>query len=402
MDKNLNRRIDENRKKQPEMSQEGDYKFEQNENDGKVTTITNKDVRTLADLVKVCKIDTKIWLIERYKVNKWNSFYRSKDRTSHTIVPLFQVTAWLKPNSKWILATSFQKEMIREMKTYSPKYPTVKYKQEKDKHLLIPDMPDLHLGKLAWGEESGQDQNLKIIQELALDTISDLINKAKPYPIDKIMFPLGNDYFNVNSKENTTEKGTPQQEDDRWRRTFKIGRQLAIKMIDMLTIVAPVEVKIIPGNHDLERIFYMGDSLECWYSNSKNVIIDNSPKNRKYYLYGKVLIGLSHGYWEKLGDFSSIMPLEVPTLWAKSTVREFHLGDKHHKVDRSAGLKKHYSDSVKTEEIKGVTVRILRSLTATDQWHYDKGFIGNIRGAEAFIYHPVYGLQAQYQAITKE
>jgi hypothetical protein len=56
---------------------------------------------------------------------------------------------------------------------------------------------------------------------------------------------------------------------------------LAQEVIDKCASIAPVDVIIIPGNHDEERTFYMGDALACRYEGNPNVTVDNSPKTRK-------------------------------------------------------------------------------------------------------------------------
>jgi len=204
--------------------------------------------------------------------------------------------------------------------------------------------------------------------------------------ISKILIPLGNDFYNVDNKFNTTTAGTPQQEDTRWQKTFKAARELAVEVIDGLSSIAPVDVLIIVGNHDEERTFFLGDSLESFYHRNQNVNINNSPMKRKYYSFGKVLIGFTHGYWEKPEKLPFLMPTEQPERWAETIHREWHLGDKHHKKDLL----------YRTEDTNGVTIRYLRALSATDTWHFDKGYIGAPRGAEGFLWHPVEGLIAQY------
>ena len=158
----------------------------------------------------------------------------------------------------------------------------------------------------------------------------------------------------------------------------------------MCAEIAPVEVPIIGGNHDEERTFYLGELLSGLYSNTDRVNIDNSAKMRKYVVYGKNLIGLTHGYHEKLKELKDIMAYEVPALWAASTYREWHTGDKHHKED--------YVHKTQ-ENNNGVVIRILRSLTTTDAWHYNKGYIGALRASEAFLWDKEQGLKAQFTAI---
>jgi hypothetical protein len=83
------------------------------------------------------------------------------------------------------------------------------------------------------------------------------------------------------------------------------------------------------------------------------------------------------------------MAYEVPQMWASSKNREWHLGDKHHKVDMV----------MKTEEKEnGVVIRILRSLAAPSVWEFDKGFAGSLHAGEAFIWNNDQGVVAQFTA----
>ena len=167
-------------------------------------------------------------------------------------------------------------------------------------------------------------------------------------------------------------------------KTFRLGRQLLVDAINKLQQIAPVDVIMVPGNHDFERNFYLGDSLESWFYNNENVTVDNSANPRKYYKYGEVLIGYTHGNEEKVTDLPLIMANEKPTEWALSTYREFHLGHLHHKKEIKFKS---------TEEYQGVTIRYFNSLSGSDSWHHKKGYIGAKRSAEALLWDRTKGLK---------
>jgi hypothetical protein len=215
-----------------------------------------------------------------------------------------------------------------------------------------------------------------------------LLLYARQFPISRILLPLGNDFFNVDSKLETTTRGTPQQEDTRWQKTFKLGRELVCTIIDKCSTIAPVDVMIVVGNHDEQRMYYLGATLEGWYHNNPNVVINNEAKKRKYYKFEKNLIGFTHGYWEKLPKLPYVMALEQKEAWSQCSNFEWHLGDKHHKKDLT----------VKTDEGSGMTIRILRSLAGIDTWTFDMGFIGPKHAAESFLWHPTDGVIGQFTA----
>ena len=60
----------------------------------------------------------------------------------------------------------------------------------------------------------------------------------------------------------------------------------------------------------------------------------------------------------------------------------------------------HYKKDIRyisLEEHKGVVVRQFRSPTGTDAWHAKKGFIGNVKGAEALLWNSEDGLVASFE-----
>lgn len=301
------------------------------------------------------------------------------------VVPLYHIKVKLKRREDENRVRVAIKDLLDDAKKYTIKYRKITYPKLKESLLYEVAFPDLHFGRLTWHEESGKDYDVSIARQYLHTAVGKLLAHAEHYPIGRILIPLGNDYFNVNSKTNATAKGTPQQEDTRWQKTFRLGRQLAVEIIDLCSEIAPVDVVLIPGNHDEERLFYMGDALECWYNNNPNVSVDNRAVHRKYYQFGQNLIGFAHGADEKLTQLPMMMAYDVPDMWATSKFREWHTGDKHrlNKLD--------------VAETGGVVVRILRSLVEFDAWTFNAGYMG-IKAAEGFLWHPDNGLLAHYQA----
>lgn len=379
-------------------------KFKQKWNKGEAVAFSQVRVRNERDLVRVCEIDTDEWSIDHWicevyemprKDKKISMVYEKgvasgkvSDDGKMTVTPLYLVKAWLVRRVAEIRRKDALAQQIKDAKQHAFKYRKIRYKANKN-YLFEVDIPDLHFGKLAWGEESGSDYDIKIAKKIALSALESLLGFASRYEVSKIVFPIGNDFFNVDNKSNTTTHGTPQQEDTRWQKTFRLGRQLCVEMIDRCAMVAPVDVLIVPGNHDEERSFYLGDSLEAWYHNCNYVTVNNKAMKRKYYPFGVNLIGFTHGYYEKPDRLPFVMPNEEPHKWAASKYREWHLGHVHHKKDLL----------YRTEDKEGVTIRYLRSLSATDTWHFDKTFIGNIRAAEAFLWDAKRGLVGQFNAV---
>lgn len=360
------------------------------------------------DIIDEFKIDLKEWKIDRYRIRTSEGYRKDRsviwnvadgkvtkgvvnDTGRMLVVPLYHLEVKLVRRTEDIRARNAFDDFLRDAKRSAPNYPKTKYKKLQNGLWYEVDMPDIHFGKQTWAEESGHDYDLQIARSVVHSSLDRLLGYVAGYGIERILLPMGNDFYNVDNKNNTTTAGTPQQEDTRWSKTFREGRRLAVEMIDKCAAVAPVDVVMIAGNHDEERVFYLGEVLNAWYSKNKNVNVDNRAVKRKYVSFGNNLIGFTHGAHEKVGKLPFIMPIEEPLLWAGSVHREWHLGDKHHKKDLLN----------RTEDIDGVTIRLLRSLSATDTWHFDKGYIGAPRGAEGFLWDKSDGLVAQFQSVLR-
>lgn len=371
----------------------------------------SKMLTSLDDAIKFFKIDTRVWEVERFLCNSYPVSAREREQdlswnkgvmTGHatrankwTTTVNYQVKVWLRRKVEMAAAIEFEDFYAKALKKHSPfKYKEVKYPIPQEKNLLEVCIFDLHLGKLCWGKEVNNDYDMKIASRRFNQALHDLLARAKGQ-YERILFIVGNDFFNSDNHINTTTEGTRQDEDSRWQKVFPKGKMLLVEGIDYMRQFAPVDVLVIPGNHDLQKSFFLGETLAAWYRNDKNVSVNNSATSRKYYLYGKVLLGFTHGDKEHNGSLRMLMPGEAPRQWAKSKYREFHCGHWHRKVS--------YKDTVQTkvpltDEQLGITVRHMSSLAGTDAWHYSKGFVGPIKAAEAFLWNDQYGLVGQFNS----
>jgi len=367
---------------------------------------SSKRIRTKEDIIKEFNVDTSIWEIEKFKIKTSEGYRKDRkvkwkvrdgkvlegdvdDSGKMLVVPLLHLEVRFIKKKNIVQAKDALKTMVDSAKSFSPKYPKIKYQKYSDGCMYEIDIPDIHLGRVSWAEETGKDYDVTIASEAAHSVLDQLIMNAQNYNINKILLPFGNDFFNTDNQRGTTTQGTPQQEETIWQRTFKQGRELAVSLIDKCSVVAPVDVVIVHGNHDTERSLYLGEALECWYHNNPNVKIDNRAVTRKYYDYGKNLIGLTHGQTPKANNLPLIMAVEEPEKWANSKFREWHIGHYHSKANIIHS----------TKEGIGIVVRVLRSLAVADAWTFNHGFVGAIRAGESFLWHPNNGMIAQFTAM---
>lgn len=284
-----------------------------------------------------------------------------------------------------------REDFIKEVSKHSPKFEKINRKKSKDPHLLVVDIADLHIGKLAVDSESGDAYNVKTAIKRGIEGIEGLIQKSNGFEIDQILFVIGNDVLHTDNGRTTT-KGTPQDTDGAWYENYKQARELYVKCIERLLSVADVHVCHNPSNHDYVSGFMLADSVYSWFRKSKNVTFDVSNAHRKYYKYGVNMIGTTHGDGAKMEQLPLIMANEAKDIWSKTEFRYIYLHHIHHK------------DQVKFRSGKdyhGVTVEYLRSPSAADSWHHIHGFQHAPKGIEAFVHHKEFGQVSRISHLFK-
>lgn len=349
------------------------------ENSLEVSSDSSKKIKTLEDLIKVAKINLKTHKIVRHVVNKWENGHEE----------LWQVKAWLKPiEEKEKIDLEFIKSSIISSMKNVAKHKKLKSGKSTG-YMLELSIPDLHLGKYATDYEVGKGYNTTLAKSRYFEAVRQLIHRATSlYKLDAINLVVGNDFFNFDGKSNSTTKGTPQDNDLKYTEMFKEGFDLIAKSIEYCEDFAKqVNVVIVPGNHDEQAMFYLGVAIEAYFSRNENVVVDNSAKMRKYTLWGKTLIGYTHGDSEKYSELPVIMATEEPGMWASSIFREWHVG--HFHKNKQMGY-------LSNDEFTGVQVVVLPSLSGTDKWHYTQGYVGNIPRAVGSVYHLDNGLEAKF------
>jgi len=273
--------------------------------------------------------------------------------------------------------TDILKTVSSFIENHSPHYPSIKRKIKLNNHLLVINPADIHIGKYANHIETGDGYNVEIACERVLEGLQGLIDKSKGFEVDRVLFCIGNDILHIDNVYNTTTAGTNQDVDGKWWEHFEIALALYVKCVEILREIAPVDVVHSMSNHDYQSGFHLAHALKSWFRLDGEVTFDISVAHRKYYQYGKNLIGLEHGDGAKMANLPLTMAQERPLLWSETTHRYWYLHHLHHKV------KHKWLDA---KDFIGVTVEYMRSPSGTDSWHSRKGYVGVPRAVEGFLH----------------
>jgi len=254
-------------------------------------------------------------------------------------------------------------------------------------HVVAP--VDLHVGKLAWHAETGEDFDSYIASQRLVGATERLLGLAAPYGVKEQLLVVGNDLLQVDNLLSATTAGTLQDTDSRYRKMFRVSVRLMADTIRRMLAVAPVKVVVVPGNHDTLATFHVGEVLEAMFGGVPGVTIDNSLRPRLYHRHGDTLLGFCHGHDESHSSLPLIMAQERPQDWAQTKYREFLIGHFHHRKQ---------TQYVAGDSFNGVRVSILPTLTGTDSWHARKGYIGEPKASESRLYDAVQGPVAVFTA----
>lgn len=331
------------------------------------------------------------WEVERSVANSWD--VTGKIEGKWDTATNFQVKYWFRrvvPN--WLeQAIGFIDKRLAK----APKRPKVKYPTITDPHMAIVSLYDAHFGKLCWAMETGESYDLKIAEKVYIKAVRDLLGRARGFPIDKIVFPVGQDFYNIDSLSGTTTAGTPQDSDSRLFKIFKAGEYAVEQAIDLCREIAPVEVLYVPGNHDRHASWYLCNTLSAVYRNTPDVTVDVQPTTNKYVEYGVNLIGFVHSDGIKADRLPTLMADQVPQAWARTDggCREYHTGHFH---------KRKQVNYTHTDTHGGTVVRTLPSLSGTDAWHYWKGYVKGLKAADLHLYGKETGRIGEFTHSAKE
>ena len=352
------------------------------------------------------------WRIDRVKVGAWSTPIKSGSVTStkggvvtkkHTVI---QVQNY-KVNVSFVRMSpmdpqSVKGEILQEVcdlaRTLSVKPVSIVNKsRSNDEYCLEIAFFDLHYGKLCWAAETSENYDIKIADKVVSHAVDDIVQKTAGYKFQEIVVPLGSDLLHIDTLAGTTTAGTRQDVDSRFRKIYARCRQMLIQQLLKLSRIAPVTVKVIPGNHDTMTSFTLGDALVAYVEGVKAaghsipLTIDNTPRTRKFYQFHHNLILFDHGHGVKAEHYPGIFLSEAPReALAMADNFHAHIGHTHRRKEKWF---------VAHDQCTKVTVRVLRSLSATDSWHFDNGYVGTDRCAEAIVWNRR-GIDAEFPSFA--
>ena len=299
----------------------------------------------------------------------------------------YHVSVFFKPKELKVDIEQTVKNLLSNIQplTFNP----VEYAEERNLALVL-CMFDIHFGRITHSHYSNSELDYNLLLEDLTKVTQELIGRLPHKQIEKIYLPIGNDFFNVDTSILTTTKGTPQDNTFDLHSVFDVGLYFMTQTIQMLSHIAPVEVIIVPGNHDRTTSMYMAVALDYIFQNYTNVVVDSRPVQRKYVQYGNNGLGFDHGEL-KMDQYARLFPYEAKKIFSETEHHEVLLGHYHHERGSKPVIKTDF-----ILESDGVVVRHLGAMTKQDRYTYASGYQVAKRRAYAIMYHKDKGRFMEY------
>jgi hypothetical protein len=242
-------------------------------------------------------------------------------------------------------------------------------------------LSDYHLAK----RHVDGDNDLTVRVQRFFNVAENLTQKVRSvYDINKVVFPISNDFFHTDNYQKSTTNGTPQDTMMDYASEYELGFNILVDTIKMLKANSDhVEVILVQGNHDRTKSYYLAHALDIYFKEDKNISFVREEGLIKATVVGNTFIGFHHGNCK-----IDALPLLFAThpkyskWFGDATYREVHTGDKHHYM---------------AKEIKGVRIQQMPSLSGADRWHKDNNFVHSVRAALALVYDSKVGKVAEFE-----
>jgi len=334
----------------------------------KSTTECSFEPKDDIELAKLHKINLK-----KYKISN----YWTKQKPNGSFIS--SVFATLKQPKDYS-----PEDFAKFLENYKPVELNVRSvygEMEKEEVDIEVSIADFHLAKKTLEGETIQEKKNQY-----LGVVRDLVEKVRnSYKINKIIFPISNDFFHTDNYQNQTTNLTPQDVLTSYDNEYEEGFDLLVTTINYLqTVSNKLEVILVQGNHDRTKSFYLAHALEVFFNNNNKVVFQRQHSVTKHTVLGNTFIGYHHGNC-KIDDLPLLFATNnnSSSQFGNAVYREVHTGDKHHYM---------------AKEVKGVRIQQMPSLSGTDRWHLDNNFVNNVRAGLVLIYHNIYGKIGEFES----
>nr|DAG81198.1 MAG TPA: Nuclease MPE metallo-phosphodiesterase/nuclease, DNA BINDING PROTEIN.0A [Caudoviricetes sp.] len=284
---------------------------------------------------------------------------------------------WVKTDTDAERQVELMKAVIEGMKSeITPVAPVKAVRTKRDDKLLnLYTVSDFHLGMLAWADESGDDWDMKIAEDLFSRWFDAAFQKA-PDAGTGVINLLG-DFAHFDSLVAVTPaSGHALDADTRYQKLVRYMIRMVRRVVDMARVKHKnVRLLIVQGNHDESGMIWLAEMFSTLYDNEPRVLVDTSPDVYKMVQHGKTTLFFHHGHKARFDAIEPVMIAKFRKAFGESVYSYAHVGHLHHQ---------------KIVESRNMIVEQHRTLAAKDAYASRGGWMSG-RSANVITYSAEYG-----------
>lgn len=284
---------------------------------------------------------------------------------------------WVKTDTDAERQVELMKAVIEGMKSEITPVAPVKATRAKrdDKLLNLYTVSDFHLGMLAWGDESGDDWDMKIAEDLFSRWFDAAFQKA-PDAGTGVINLLGDLAHFDSLVAVTPASGNVLDADTRYQKLVRYMIRMVRRVVDMALVKhKSVRLLIVQGNHDESGMIWLAEMFSTLYDNEPRVFVDTSPDVYKMVQHGKTTLFFHHGHKARFDAIEPVMIAKFRKAFGESVYSYAHVGHLHHQ---------------KIVESRNMIVEQHRTLAAKDAYASRGGWMSG-RSANVITYSAEYG-----------
>jgi len=343
--------------------------------------MSEEDAKDVDYLLKAHGYDILQWELVSARNNIWNSYSKQDG-----VQTLYSSKITVKPRSEYLWNEEDIQRIINNIRIdYSDKINIIPKRCDDSGNILVLPIADFHYNLLADEYSTGNNYNTEIAKEYYYHVLNDVVERTMHERFEKVLFVVGNDFVNADNINGTTTKVTPQDNNTAWFNIINNVTQLIVDGVSILGTIAPVDVLYVPSNHDLHTMYGIMQIVNAWFRNDKNVKVDSSPLPRKYYKYGKTLLGFSHDI--KVKDALKIFTSEAKNKWSDCNHMIWMLAHLHQQMiyDKQGYLE----------------IMRLPTISGWSRWSNNNGYVQSDKKNQAFIINKDLGITNVINTVIK-
>ncbi|EAS8631466.1 winged helix-turn-helix domain-containing protein [Salmonella enterica] len=244
-----------------------------------------------------------------------------------------------------------------------------------DKLLNLYTVSDFHLGMLSWADETGDDWDMKIAEDLFSRWFDAAFQQAPAAGVGVINL-LG-DLAHFDSLDAVTPaSGHVLDADTRYQKLVRTMIRMVRRVVNMALAKHPVvKLLIVQGNHDESGMIWLAEMFSALYDDEPRVFVDTSADVYKMVQHGKTTLFFHHGHKARFDAIEPIMIAKFRKAFGDSEYSYAHIGHLHHQ---------------KLVESRNMIVEQHRTLAAKDAYSSRGGWMSG-RSANVITYSSEYG-----------